>query len=86
MLFIVATKVITSRPPKRLPTGTPTARANTINAFYAQWNERFVLLKLKTLHLMNVQYLEEKSFPSVCVWNLFAWQFVKLLWQEIGSQ
>ena len=28
MLFIVATNVVTSRPPERRPTGTPTARAN----------------------------------------------------------
>ena len=28
MTFLVATNVVASRPPKRRPTGTPTARAN----------------------------------------------------------
>merc|ERR1711954_389619 len=30
MTFIVATKVIASRPPERRPTGTPNARANCL--------------------------------------------------------
>ena len=33
MSFLVATNVVASRPPKRRPTGTPYARANTFSEF-----------------------------------------------------
>ena len=40
MMFIVATNVIASRPPKRQPTGTPSARANLSRPTLIQDTER----------------------------------------------
>ena len=34
MSFLVATNAVASRPPERRPTGTPHARANTLNYTY----------------------------------------------------
>ena len=40
MKFLVATNIVASRPPKRRPTGTPTARANllTMEAVSSEMN------------------------------------------------
>ena len=52
--FLEATNVVASRPPKRRPTGTPTARANefhTFRIFVKGWSPRTymsVLRQMKT--------------------------------------
>ena len=65
MTFIVSTNVIASRPPERLPTGTPHARANymLLNSLARTWPMDDILL------FGNSDYAPpEGNFPLI--WTL----------------
>ena len=52
MTFLEATNVVASRPPKRRPTGTPTARANLLKLLHLTYFPKTI-----SYELCNLTYL-----------------------------
>ena len=50
MIFIVATNIVTSRPPERRPTGTPHARANLVS------NNKNIVTIIKIVKVGGTEY------------------------------